>query len=77
MILFNVFLKLVDVEDWVFLGNVSAEDERQGATQAEKLVAVYLLEHEDAVEERTELRGKDSGNVYITWTPVRETSPEA
>ena len=77
MMLFNAFLKLVGVEDWVFLGRVSAEDQYQGSAIADRTIAAYLLEHEDAVDERAELRGKDSGTVYISWTPVRDESAEA
>lgn len=72
MMLFNAFLKLAGVEEWVFLGRLSAEDEYEGSEAAERMIVRYLLEHEGAVDERAELRGKDSGKVYMSWTPVKD-----
>ena len=72
MMLFNAFLKLVDKEEWIRLGAFSAEDQYQGSEIAQRMIALYLLDNEGAVDERAELRGADSGKVFVSWNPVRE-----
>jgi hypothetical protein len=55
---------------------VSAEDEYRGSVAADRMRVRYLLDHEDAVDELVELRGKDSGEVHFSWIPVRDDSPQ-
>jgi hypothetical protein len=69
---FSVFLKLAGDDEWKFVGLLKAEDEYKGAETAQRLIANFLMDHEDAVDEQAELRGPDTGKVYMRWTPVHE-----